>query len=65
MPTGRHARIVLEVDLGDDDALAGTVSLDEGRAEPFTGWLGLFAALEGSLDAIREVGEGGPTSPRA
>jgi hypothetical protein len=62
MPSRRHARIVLELDLHEDDALIGTVALGDGDAEPFTGWIGLFAALEGSVDALREVGEGSPTS---
>jgi hypothetical protein len=50
----RHGRIVVDVELDEEDALAGTVGLDgEREILSFTGWIGLFAALEDSVGAVR------------
>jgi hypothetical protein len=56
MADPRHGRIVVELELDEGDALLGTVALDDGAALPFTGWIGLFAALEGKVGDVREAG---------
>ena len=59
MPGSRHGRIVVDVEVDEGDAVLGTVALDGGEAWPFHGWIGLFAALEGSVGRVRdrEVGD--------
>ena len=48
---------MVELELDDGDALLGTVTLDGRDALPFTGWIGLFAALEGKVGDVREAGD--------
>lgn len=48
---------MVDLELDDGDALLGTVALDGGDALPFTGWIGLFAALEGKVGDVREAGD--------
>ena len=59
MADPRHGRIVVELELDDGDALLGTVALDDGEALPFSGWIGLFAALEGKVGDVRQTGGAG------
>jgi hypothetical protein len=61
MAHSRRGTIVVELELDDQDALAGTVAVGGGEAMPFSGWIGLFAALEGTVDVLRE----GERDPRA
>ena len=60
----RHGRIVVELEVDEGDALLGTVALDGGEALPFSGWIGLFAALEGQVGSVREAASG-PSSAAA
>jgi hypothetical protein len=57
MADPRHGRIVVELELDDGDALLGTVALDDGDELPFAGWIGLFAALEGKVEDVRDAGD--------
>jgi hypothetical protein len=57
MADPRHGRIVVDLELDDGDALLGTVTLDGRDALPFTGWIGLFAALEGKVGDVRAAGD--------
>ena len=50
---------MVELELDDRDAVAGTVALEGGESSPFHGWLGLFSALEGSVGRVRNGGPGG------
>lgn len=52
-----HGPRILTLRLDEDgDPLAGVIVDEAGRGEPFTGWLGLAAALGAHLD------RGGPTT---
>lgn len=57
---------MVDLEVDDGDALMGTVSLEGEGASPFAGWIGLFAALEGTVGRVREggapngAGDGGP-----
>ena len=55
MADPRHGTIVVEVEVDERDALLGTVALDGGETSPFSGWIGLFAALEGKVGDVREA----------
>jgi hypothetical protein len=57
----RRDTIVVELELDEQDALAGTIAVGGGDAVPFSGWIGLFAALEGTIGVLRE----GDADPRA
>ena len=50
---------MVELELDDQDAVAGTVALEGGESSPFRGWLGLFSALEGSVGRVRDGGPSG------
>jgi hypothetical protein len=46
MPNAETVRVTVEI-LVEPERIAGTVQEPEGRRIPFSGWLGLIAALEG------------------
>lgn len=59
MGTDAH-RIVLDVETADD-SLRGWVTGSDGRIHEFSGWLGLFAALQSLLPGTDKTPEGHET----
>lgn len=54
---------MVDVEVDAQDALVGTVALEGADVWPFHGWIGLFAALEGSVERVRGGGVGDLSSP--
>lgn len=45
MPTGREIELTLRIDL-HAEPISGSLTCGDGMREPFSGWIGLSAALE-------------------
>lgn len=61
MDSRHRVELLLELDI-DADPIAGLVRHGNGAPRPFTGWLGLTAALEGVLGQTPQARGGGAGS---